>query len=786
MKTYVPMKQSLIALSVLSALSATSLPAMAQDNQNQKAEEKEQMEAIVVTGRSVSYANNAASAEMKKQQTPMTSALAMVDNLPGVLVNEGDPFGSDEWSTSISIRGFQLDLESQQIGMTVDGISNGNSNYGGGTKASRYIDTENLRGTEVSQGTSDISSRSNEALGGTLNFTTIRPAYEEQFTVSTTIGEHNAQKLYARYDTGEIAKDTFAWFSLSSQQNDDYMDGSATNTRDHAEGKIISRLGDVDLTGYFSYDDAQEYTYQRVYGLEQYEQNSNWDGLTENWTGIPHQDQVWRQGWVTERENLFGYLKADFMLGQVDVSTNVYYHENEGTGKWLPPYVVDVTEDGTGNPHSELDASTTAYAGSQNGKIHFVNRNGESLSPKPGCESSLSFPYSNDDPALDPGCYEQGAMAVSSQRHSHYEKQRYGVNADFVWDTTIAGMANTLRGGFWYEDYQRDEYRDFHKTIDASVSARIESNPYWVQYSREFPVETLMYYIEDELDAGFAKFRLGAKKFDVEVSKEDQFNPENNLEVSSDSDALLSAGFVAPLPVRGLELFGGYAENFAAIKDSVLEEPDRDVSSIEPETADNIDLGLRYSTPGFNASLTYYDITFENRITFISVEDADGIDYLEEAAGSYVNTGGVESSGIEASLDYNISNNWGVYVSYTKNDSTYEDEEFRGNTVLGSAQDMAVVSFDYTKEDFYAGLSTKYVGERYLDQANTQETDSYVVSDFYIGKTLYSDNDGAIDSLELSFTINNVFDEEYLGTIAPGAGWIGAPRTAALNAKLIF
>ncbi|WP_286843415.1 TonB-dependent receptor domain-containing protein, partial [Idiomarina sp. UBA4206] len=338
---------------------------------------------------------------------------------------------------------------------------------------------------------------------------------------------------------------------------------------------------------------------------------------------------------------------------------------------------------------------------------------------------------------------------------------------------------------FWYEDYQRDEYRDWHKTIDAAASPRPESNPYWVQYSREFPVETLMYYIEDEIDAGFAKFRLGAKKFDVEVSKEDQFNPDNNLSVSSDSDALLSAGFVAPLPVNGMEVFGGYAENFAAVKDAVLERDDTDVSQVEPETADNIDLGLRYSTPGFNASLTYYDITFENRITFVSNEDVDGIDFLEAAAGGYVNTGGIESDGIEASLDYNLSDNLGVYMSYTKNDSTYTDEAFRGNTVLGSAQDMAVVSFDYTKGDFYAGFSTKYVGERFLDQANTQESDSYVVSDLYIGKTVY-DIGGAIDSMELSFTVNNVFDEDYLGTIAPGAGWIGAPRTVALNAKFVF
>jgi len=786
MKPHLPMKQSAIALSVLSAISIISLPAMAQDGKEKEAEiEKQKVETIQVTGRSVSYANSTVSSEMKKQQTPMTSALSIIDNLPGVLVNEGDPFGSDEWSTSISIRGFSLDLASQQIGMTVDGISNGNSNYGGGTKASRYIDTENLRSIDVSQGTADISSRSNEALGGTLDFTTIRPSFDEKLTVSTTLGNYNAQKFYTRYDTGQIAKDTFAWVSISTQQNDDYMDGSITNSRDHAEGKIISRIGEVDLTGYLSYDDAVEYTYQRVYGLGQYAQEPNWDGLIKNFTGVPYQDQALRETWGTERENLFGYLQADFMVSEVEVSTNVYFHKNEGMGKWMPYYMADVTNDGAGNPHSELDTSTTAFGGSSLGSIYFVNRDGQSLSPNAGCVSSIGFPYGGGGPEIDPGCYDQGAMPVSSNRHSNYNKERYGVNADLIWNTSIAGMPNTLRGGFWYEDYQRDENRSWHKTIDAATSPRFENTPYWIQYSREFPVETLMYYVEDEIDAGFAKFRLGLKKFNVDVTKEDQFVSTNNLKVSSDSDALISAGFVAPLPLQGLEVFGGYAENFAAIKDGVLERDDTDVSQIEPETADNIDLGLRYSTPGFNASITYYNIKFENRITFVSNESVNGIDFLEAAAGGYINDGGVESDGIEASLDYRLTDNLGVYVSYTKNDSTYTDEGFLGNTVLGSAQDMAVVSFDYSKGDFYAGFSTKYVGERYLDQANTQETDAYVVSDLYVGKTAYEFG-GAIQSMELSFTINNVFDKNYLGTIASNAAWIGAPRTATFNAKFVM
>ncbi|ATZ72689.1 TonB-dependent receptor [Idiomarina sp. X4] len=786
MKLSVPMKPSLLALSVFSVLSAPTLAQQEEQTANDDKKKAQDIEQIQVTGRSVSYANNATAEEMKLQQTSMTSALAVVDNLPGVLINEGDPFGSDEWSTSISMRGFSIDLSQQQIGMTVDGISNGNSNYGGGTKANRFIDTENLQGVDVSQGTSDISSRSHEALGGTLDFRTIDPGFEEKAVVSATLGENNAQKIYARYETGELARDTYGWVSFSTQENTDWMDEVATNTRDHFAGKLISRLGDVDLEGYVTYDDAREYTYQRVYGVSQFEQNKQWDGLVPNWTGVPYQDQAWRKGWVTHRENLFGYLKAQTMISNVTLKGNVYYHHNEGRGDWIPYYVVDVTDDGAGNPHSELDPSTTAEGGSSLGQIYFVNRDGQSLQPQAGCESSITYPYGGAGAALDPDCYGSGAIPVSSHRHTNYNKDRYGVNGDFIWDTTIADMPNTLRGGFWYEDYEREEYRSWHKLIDSATSARWENNPYWIQYNREFPVDTLMAYVENELDAGFAKFRVGAKKFDVDVAKNDLFNSDNNLDVDSSSDVLFSAGFVAPVPgVRGLEVFGGYAENFAAIKDAVLERDDTDLSVVEPERADNIDLGLRYSSPGLNASLTYYDITFDNRITFISNEDVDGIDFLEAAAGGYVNDGGVESNGIEASLDYQLNDNWGVYVSYTKNDSTYVDKAAAGNTVIGSAEDMAAISFDYKSDGYFAGFSTKYVGERYMDQANTQVVDSYTTSDFYLGTAVYNVGN-AIDSMELRFTINNVFDERYLGTIAPGAAWIGAPRVAALNAKFTF
>ena len=750
-------------------------------NEVTDAEASVEIEEVTIVGKRLTYANNTIDESMKNQQSNITSVLAVIDNLPGVLINEGDAFGADDWSTSISIRGFQVDLGQQQIGITIDGIANGNSNYGGGAKANRYIDTENLGSVSVSQGTADIASRSNEALGGTINFTTIDPTEDKNLNASVTLAEFNAQKYFVRYNAGEIFDDTYAWFSVSFQQSSDWMDQVAQNTRDHFAAKVISMQGEVKFTGYFSYDDTHEDNYQRIYGLEQFKQEPNWDQLTSEWTGIPYVDQAYRRGWSTLRENIFGYLQADWSAGEVDFSANVYYHNNEGRGDWVPPYLVEVTDNGAGNTNTEL-LPQTVFGGPFLGQIFFVDQTGASLAPADGCISSLTFPYGGGGAQYDPACYSSGAIPVGSYRHTHYEKQRVGINGDFAWNTEIGGFSNILRGGFWYEDYTRAESRDWHKIIDSRTSFRFDNTPYWVQYDREFPGETLMYYLQNETDFEFALFKIGVKQFNDDVAKDDLFNADNNLNVSSDSGVLFNVGVVVPVN-KSIELFSGFAQNFSSIKDVVLERDDADLSFVKPEEADNFDLGLRYFSNTLTASLTYYNITFDNRITFISNETVEGIDFLESAAGGYVNDGGVESSGFEASIDYRINAVWRAYASLTVNDSTYTDAEIAGNTVLGVADNMGVISVDWADDNYFGGLSIKYVGEREINQANTIQIDSYIVSDLYLGtsKELSADTE-----LTARLTINNLFDESYLGTVAPGAAWLGAPRTVALNFMVTF
>ena len=107
-------------------------------------ESSEQIEEVIVVSQATTFANTVVSDTMKLQNSAITSVNDLIDNLPGVSVQEGDAFGFDDWSTAIAVRGFQTNLAEQQVGSTIDGLPNGNSNYGGGSKANRSIDTAHL------------------------------------------------------------------------------------------------------------------------------------------------------------------------------------------------------------------------------------------------------------------------------------------------------------------------------------------------------------------------------------------------------------------------------------------------------------------------------------------------------------------------------------------------------------------------------------------------------------------------------------------------------------------
>lgn len=745
------------------------------------ATEIEDFEEIVVSAKKTTFANNATDQIMLDQEPDAASVLSVIDNLPGIFVSEGGQFGGDDWSTTISIRGFTVSLSEQQVGMTIDGLPNGNSNYGGGTKANRYIDNENLARAEVSQGTADIASPSNEALGGTINFVSSNPHDEQRFWAGLTFGENNAQRYFVRYDTGEIAEGTTAYFSYSHQDADAWIGNAGGSENDHFAAKIVSEQDEWTFIGRLSYDDAHENNFQRI-SLAQFEADPDWDRLTDTITGIPYVDQAYRPGWGTLRENWFGYVKAEYRGDKLDFTIAPYYHKNSGRGDWIPPYLVSVSG-------GEEQSNGEIYGGSIGGVYTFVDSDGNPLAPNADCTATLTFPYGGGAPGNNPACYDATATPVGSYRHSHYSLKRFGVTADAAYQLMDN---NTLRAGIWWEDSSRGEYRDWHERSNIYADINFNDTAYWRQYDRRFETDTIMLYAEDTFEIGDLTLRTGVKKFFVDLERIDEFGNEANQTLDSDSDLLFTAGAIYNVN-DNLEVFAGFSQNFASIKDGVIEGQasavNPNIPDLEPETADNFDLGLRFSNEWLRVTLTGYYIEFNNRITFVAAGDGvGGIDYLEEDEGAYFNVGGIESKGVEASVSANFADYWNFYSAVTINDSEYSEttaEVVEGNKVALAPEFQLVGTLSYYKDGLRAGVSAKHVGERYGNFANTDELPSFTTVDAWLGYTLQDTIDG-IDSIDISVNVSNAFNEQYLGGGTPGSYFLGADRQATANLTMKF
>ena len=739
------------------------------------------------------FASNVVAEPMILQQSNITSVTSVVDNLPGVSIQEGDAYGFDDWSSNVAVRGFQVTISEAQIGTTIDGFPNGTSDYFSGAKANRFIDPMNLGGVEVSQGTADIASRSVEALGGTFNYLTDDPAAARTYTASTTIGESEGQRLYMRLDTGPLFdRETRAWIAAIYQESTDWIQGSARNEREHIAAKFVSSHGHLDLTSYLSYDSIHEDAYQRLYSDANFRTNPRWDRLVGDWPGVPYLNQFYRPGWQTRRNNTLAYLKADWSLDAISMSGGLYFHRNRGRGDWLPPYIVDVTDDG--GPESELMGRPPVQGGTQLGLIRFVNRDGVAVGPVDGCTSSYIFNYyGSGGPEVDPACHPD-ATAVQSYRHSHYGKDRVGITLDEEWFTTIGTAGSTLRAGIWYEDSRRHLGRDWHQMLDPTLSFDWDEQAYWHQYEWEFPQHIFKWYAEETIFAGPLSLSGGVKQFLVGVSREDQFNVDPDLEVDSDSDLLFSGGITYETPVEGLDLFAGYSENFRAISATLLEVPGRSLDDLEPETASNIDVGLQYTGDRVALGATGYIIDFQNRIFYLGPTTTAGPNYLIPGGGAYFNAGGLQTNGLEFSATVRMPQQISLYTAATLNNSEYigsgdplVDESqniVAGTDVTGVPDKLWVVSLDRTGP-FRTGLTAKYTSSRRVSLTADWYTDAYWLVDAYVsfsGEAL----DPLLRSTEFSLVANNLLDRAYLSAITENAAWLGAPRTVSMTATVSF
>jgi iron complex outermembrane receptor protein len=690
------------------------------------AEPQPVIEEIRVFGKGETRQVQALTASQLEQFPAGTSPLKSIEKLPGVNFQSADPYGAYEWSTRIVVRGFNQN----QLGFTLDGVPLGDMSYANhnGLHISRAILSENIGRVVLSQGTGALGTASTSNLGGTIQFYSDDPRDEFGVDLHGATGSDEAQRVYARLDSGETASGARAFLSIATQETDKWK-GAGTQEQEYANVKIVQPIGEAELSAYYSYSDRAEIDYQDMSHEMIGRLGQDWDNYFPdyaravaaaqgNFTGDVEtlDDAYWNASGL--REDNLAYVSLDTPMGEIaSLSTTVYLHTNEGMGLWGTPYVP--TPDG----------------------------------------------------------------APLSVRTTEYEIDRVGVVNSVQFDLD----AHTVTATLWYEDNDFNQARRFYGEPSLERPSRdfteFQDNPFFTQWEYDFTTETLQFSLQDawqinedlRIEAGFKSVRV-----DVEADTVTGANKTGSI--STEETFLPQVGFVYSVSEQH-EIFGDVSRNVRALIGSATgtspfsatqEGFEQIRSRIEPEMATTYELGWRFFVADVEGVVTAYYVDFEDRLLAIQQGSA-----IIGNFNALANVGTVETTGIEAGINWQLNDYITWFNSASYNKSTYEDDFTSGSDTVGVAGKTVTDAPEWLfnselameMEQFFGKVHYKFTDERYYTYLNEGSVDGFSMLNVALGYRL--GNMGWLKSLTAQIDVTNVLEEDYISTVGSG-GFVNA------------
>ncbi|WP_336961555.1 TonB-dependent receptor [Sphingobium aquiterrae] len=688
--------------------------------------------------------------------TPGTTPLKAIQKLPGVNFQSADAFGAYEWSSRISLRGFNQN----QLGFTLDGVPLGDMSYGNynGLHISRAIISENLGSVAVSQGAGNLATASTSNLGGTLAFTSRDPSRDLGIAASATYGSDNTMRGFVRLDSGDLGG-VRGYVSYGYLTTDKWK-GWGEQRQHQVNAKVVADVGNGKITGFVNFSDRRENDYQDMsMGMIQ-RLGRDWDNISNDWpTAYAVGAILQNQAWLAANGSAFpqsprpfpgygfafpsplataddGYfdaagLRRDWLTSltfETPITDGIqfklqgYYHNNHGQGLWWTPYT-----------------------------------------PTPG-------------------------GAPVSIRTTEYDMDRAGTLGSVVWETG----PNRLEIGGWYESNDFRQARRFYGLADTLAgssrdSLKFQTNPFFTQWDFHYDTETMQYYVMDRLELG--AFTLSGGFKGVRVKNHATPIVKGGLaEGSIDSEDWFLPQVGALFHVTdNAELFVNYTENIrpfvSAATASIFGQSDASFAAsratLKPETSKTIEGGARFRSGPFQGSLAAYYVDFKDRQLSVQVGSP-----ILGLLPSLQNVGSVRSYGFEASGTVTLMRGLSATASYAYNDSSYRDDvvnngldangnvidivvPLRGKTVVDSPRHIASAEIAYDGDLFFGRIGANYMSKRYYTYTNDQSVGGRVAADASIGIKV-PEGMGFLTGFAIEGSVTNLFDEDYVGTVGSG------------------
>ncbi|MBN6152831.1 TonB-dependent receptor [Xanthomonas sp. AmX2] len=668
--------------------------------------------------------------------TPGTSALKVLDKLPGVQFQSADAWGAYEWSTSISLHGF----DQSRLGFTLDGVPLGNMSYGvsDGLQVTRAIISENVASVELAQGAGALGTASSSNLGGTVRYFSADPDSEPGIRFSQTFGSDATRRTYVRGDTGDIHG--FSMYTSIVHGEADKWKGYGDNVYNQANVKALYQWGDGNRVSLFlDSSKRKEYdimdlslTSQRVLGWD-------WDYLMPDWNsavqianalngngsypasldGLPADygkaDVSYYSGAGLRDDNLAA-LSGTFNLGgNATLNLAGYYHDNDGEGQWTTPYTA-----------------------------------------------------SSDSVAL-------------AMRTTDYRLNRHGGTASL--NFTLAG--NEIELGAWLQNAKTVQERNFFR-LDGPFTDLYyfdkAGTPFARAFAQHYDTDTRMFYVQDTLRLMDERLTVnfGAKTLQVETTARSLVPTGSNAagEIEADSDLLPQVGVNFKLDARQ-EIYASYNKNMAGFGFTPFQQSqaafDAIRDSLEPETAQTYELGYRVRGDGIEASLALYHTVFDDRLLVTSPCSA-----IQTCSATLNNVGSVRSQGADLAVMWRPMEQLRWLNSLSYSDTTYEDDYLNGGVVatagkrvVGIPEWMFSSSLAYQNQGWHAALDGKYTGRRYISYLNDSSVPSYWRVDLSAGYDF--GQVGMFQNLGLSANVTNLLDKRYFATVGTNGYVVSDP-----------
>lgn len=175
--------------------------------------------------------------EFISHQQPGQSINDTINYLPGVSFQNNDPYGSS--GGTLNIRGF----DASRISETFDGVPlNDTGNYA--LYSNQMLDPELISQVEVTLGTTDVDSPTAAATGSTVNYRSMDPTLKPGARVVGSVGEWDYKRIFGVLNTGVLTPwGTRAWLSGSYTTNENPFQHTSKVRKQQYNAKVYQPIG---------------------------------------------------------------------------------------------------------------------------------------------------------------------------------------------------------------------------------------------------------------------------------------------------------------------------------------------------------------------------------------------------------------------------------------------------------------------------------------------------------------------------------------------------------------